>query len=245
MRRRMSNDPMVRIGQGFGEAVIDARAKKRQERVHRHFAKLMPELVNVEFTVVYVIYDEENYDSRLSKRKQTFAQLVDDFIEAYRRTDWDVLKDLKSYKTFGDITLAIGESMSDGCCSLVGVFTPDEYKQYKQDQDRKKCERVAAEFAQACGKPLGTFEFIAALEEAIEGLRRDREHWNNPEVQMEEFAAHRFAARGAESYIEDRNYMSSQFHQRQEGIADVWDYLQTHCPLLMAQYEEQKIAAAK
>jgi hypothetical protein len=118
----------------------------------------------------------------------------------------------------------------------------DEQNKWESEEQRKKLEVSAKVFAHKHNCKLGTFEFIRAIEEELADNASRREQWNNPEVRMEEWAAHQYAGGGSESYFDDLNYENANFEGESDSLENILEWLRTECPLLMAKYEEKKLS---
>lgn len=238
---RRVRDVMHVMACGYGHAAAEHFEILQQEEFKRRrksFDQIIDALFDnteedrPEMVAVGVYYDDD--ESRPFTNTLTF--------EEQKTRVYDVVSKWNGQINFkGDFYGYLNESYDHRDCQAQ-IMTRQDYDKWKAEQEFKKHERTAQAFAAECGKRLGTMEFLAALDEAVNGVRRRREQWNSGEVRAEEWAAHRFAGGGSESYYDDLNYVNSQFSSQRRALEGVYDYLRQTCPLLMCQYEEQKLA---
>jgi hypothetical protein len=125
---------------------------------------------------------------------------------------------------------------------VVSLRTVWEQEKFEAEERRKELEIYARGFASQKGLRMDTFEFIHAVEEEVKEVRSQRDRWNNPEVQMEEYAAHCYSGSGSESYFDDLNYVNGGYGTQIDDLEGILEFLRLECPLLMAKYEEKKLA---
>jgi hypothetical protein len=78
----------------------------------------------------------------------------------------------------------------------------------------------------------------------LDKIRGEQEHWNNPEVRAEQWAACMYSGAGRDVYFDDLNFENGRYEGRRDTIHDVMDWLGENCPLLMAQYRESQLEEA-
>lgn len=122
----------------------------------------------------------------------------------------------------------------------VRVISAKEAKKEQDEIQYQKIEQSAQQFADSCGLKLGTKEFIKALAKAVKRVRSQREHWNNPERRMEEWAAHQFSGGGSETYFDDLNFENGRYEDILFSLEEVWQFLERKFPIMMLRYKESK-----
>jgi hypothetical protein len=128
----------------------------------------------------------------------------------------------------------------DGEWGWSKLLTGKQAKKQKDEKEYEEMEAAAQCFAADCGHKLGTKEFIRALDKAVHKVKERREHWNNPEVRMEEWAACMYTGGGSEVYFDDLNYVNGRFESERRSLDQVWEYLERKFHILMMRYHEAK-----
>ncbi len=118
-------------------------------------------------------------------------------------------------------------------------------KQHQADRERTKLEAAASIFAHNCGHQVGTMGFVKALIAATNAARGQLNHYNSHESQAEEFMDHRAAGVDSETMWDNINYTRGQYSGRLTALEDIRTWLESECPLLMAQVAEQELATAE
>lgn len=200
-----------------------------------------------------IIVDKVCYDFEENSNRKIIDQItLRDFISDLETDIIDHYKyilgnkkyyDSQAFTTWGNFVGFVQDVYSNGDTFLVGIYTFKEYEKKEQEARRIELEGIASQFAQKCKHPVGSMEFLEALNEAINHAEQDYENYNNPERQMEEWMDHRAA--GSSSYFhENVNYTRSKLYDEVNTLQDVWNWLEKNCPLLMCQWLElQRVEA--
>ena len=223
------------IGQCFGEASKNFFDNEIFEEAIKDIAKVSPVDLDMNMVVESTSYDCEEHTHHKRVRtcclRELAEELQDDIIEYYRSG---------SFQKWNDFVNLVQDSYSNGDTFLNYFLTPEEYERKEQEARRKELEGIAAQFAQKCKFPVGSMEFLEALNEAIDYAQGNYEDYNNPERQMEEWMDHRYA--GSSSYFhENVNYTRSKLYDEVNTLQDVWDWLEENCPLLICQWKEKQL----
>lgn len=144
-------------------------------------------------------------------------------------------------QTAGDImAYIIADAEGDGSWCNAGIETVAAIKERKAKREFKRMEEAAGRFSAQCGYALGTMKFLKALEQAVKDVNYQQERWNSHECRMEEYAAHRFAGGGSESYYSDRDFVNGRYDEQRVTLKEVWAYIERKFPLIMLKYREMK-----
>lgn len=119
--------------------------------------------------------------------------------------------------------------------------TKEEYAEHERERRREELEGLAKRLAAKFKVKLSSIAFIEKLYEAIDIINGDREHWNNPEVRAEEWAACMYSGGGSDVYYDDLNFVNNRYSEQCTDLWDILDWLREECPLLMCKYEEKKL----
>lgn len=215
------------IAEGFAGSIVAIRAERSiSEALERIGGDR--ELATVMYDVAY---DDE--DQPILESPYWYPFTVSGFLRGYS-TVWhngqceaSDFSDIRSLSDFVGLVRDLWE------CGPV-VELPEMERQIAEEK-RKKLESVAADFARKCGHKVGTREYVKAAREEIEFVRNQRELWNGPEMRMEQWG--RCNGR-SEVYYDDLNFVNGNLDSRLDGLADVMQWLEENCPLLMRQMEE-------
>lgn len=185
------------------------------------------------FIVRAVDYDHESHTSWPVSESFTPASAVRAVREActYRnKIDFDAIE---SVKTFDGIKEVIGDSYAEAGVQILCIGSQAEIEAQRVEEERQKLERTASQLAGELGLRIDSFEFIAALESRMQAERDHR-------YGMREDGLCMGMGVTVEQWMDDFNYSQSV----ESSWGDILDFLNSHCPLLMAQYRERKLAQA-
>lgn len=132
--------------------------------------------------------------------------------------------------------------------NTVGIFSKEEFQERQDRQELERLDRIAAGFASTLGIRIDSMDFIKALDDELQRAEWDRESWNSGEARAERMAECVMAlgsVRGSEVYHDDNDFIDGRHHQRVGDLQAVKEWLHRRCPLLMAQYHEQKLKEKK
>lgn len=233
------------IGEGFGQAIQELRV----DRLTKQLLKLVKdgEQKMIARTVDYG--DPDDPRTSVGDKEVTVVEMITEM--AWRavsemnngrgRSDsfWKYLEGIDSFEDLVDVYKDFLDSDWGRCLHVLPI---DEHKKVVAEHRRKELEQYAGAFASESGYKVGTFEFIRAIEQALGRIRHKRERWNDSETRMEEWAAHRYAGNSAETYYDDLNFENGRFASATDHLREIMEWLETECPLLMAKYEEMKLA---
>ena len=159
-----------------------------------------------------------------------------DYIDLLSRVaEIDAIVDNKSVSSW------IMEHGDSDYSRVLYVETPKQKRKREQEETRIKLEASAAMFASSHNVKPNSIAFIKAVKKEIKRLSRGRDHWNNPEVRMEEWAAHMYNGT-RECYFDDLNFENGRFDSDIRSLRAILEWLETACPLLMAKYKEARLA---
>lgn len=122
------------------------------------------------------------------------------------------------------------------------IMTEEAYREEASEKERKRLEETASWFANQCGHAVGSIEYVHAIQEAIERSQRDMEHDCYGERRMERAAAARFCGQSSEDYWSDEDYIRNQHEENIFLLANVLQWLEINCPLLMLKVQEKELA---
>lgn len=114
----------------------------------------------------------------------------------------------------------------------------DEYREYESEKERKELEKAASEFSSKCGHPVGTPQYVIAIQKAINGALDDYDEDQDGEAKMERWAAHQYCGTTS-SFWDDEDYIKGRHMSRIESLEMVLQWLHKNCPLLMLKMEEK------
>lgn len=155
------------------------------------------------------------------------------------------VSEIDAIKTVKDVASWLHESYDpSGYVHVLSVLTPKQHVKRNAEARRKELEQVAGSLANKYNCKLDSFAFIRHLKREVKQIERQREQWNNPEVRMEEYAAHMYAG-SRDAYFDDLNFENDRYSERSRTLTDVLAWLGENCPLLMAQYRERQIKMRK
>lgn len=202
---------------------------------------LVNRLGNLDLVARTVEYEGEDgplHDPAVYHDKTTVEKVAHSLTE----DRWYKVGDLKEINTLKQLESAYHDAMDNGGGRLVYLKTAEVHEKIMEEQRRKNLEQSAKHFAASNKVKVGTFEFIRAVERAIQKLAYRSERWNDGETRMEEWAACMYSGAGRETYFDDLNYVNGQLGGERDDLEGIMDWLQSECPLLMAKYEEMKLS---
>jgi len=202
--------------------------------------------VNQEFMVVvheeYEFYDEDRGGGGMGDTFTPTLTSVKSMLEHL----WCTMSPKYKPSDLAELRLDYIDSFTSSHVIGVSIYTVEDYEKRERaheiEEMRRRCEGLTSEFCTRHQLRPGTFEFFQKIEEEIEREAEAQERWNNPEIRMEEWAAHRFAGGGSESYYSDLNYVNSRHQEDRASLDDILEFAQFATPLIWMQYEEQKMA---
>ncbi len=121
------------------------------------------------------------------------------------------------------------------------IRTVEEHMKITKEDERKRLEVEAKKFAQETQTVIGTFDFIHAIENAVNGINNQSERWNSGESRRERYAANSCSG-STDAFWDDNDYVNGGLSSNRQLLDEIFAWLRTECPLLMAQYEEQKLS---
>jgi hypothetical protein len=193
---------------------------------------------NLDLVARFLSDNEETRDRHVYDSKMT-VRLVARSITECR---WYTVGDLAAVTTIAELGAKMDDAVSSGGGHLLSLKTAESHEAMLAEERRQELEEYAKAFAAKHKKRLGTLDFIAAVEDAVAEVRRQRDQWNNPERRMEEWGACLHAGVGSSVYFDDLNFENGRFGSRIDNLEGIFEWLQQECPLLMAKYEEEKAA---
>jgi hypothetical protein len=250
----MYDDIFDLIGEGYGEAVFDIRKTRAVEETLARLGGDMDLVYESHWAGSDDRYDDEYYSAGSAWKHTTLREVLEDMAE-YDHTDcykdsngtlrWRRelrVSDFSGFESLNDVSEMFCDVCSGDDHGVGPLMTVQDMEKEEQDRRRKSLERTAAEFAAQCGHKVGTREYVLAARRAIEGVRYEKNRWNDGETRMEQWAACRFAGVGSEVYYDDLNFENSRYNDRLDRLGDVLDWLEEVCPLLMRQTEQETSA---
>lgn len=199
------------------------------------------------FDIVYTYrYEDYEYGTREGESHTTVKEMLFEIYDAdksYRRLSRkpSVLHEINKLQ---DVLQAYGDYECVGTDVFIGfIGTTKQYEKVMAERRRTELEQTAGQIAQHYNVSINSLEFLTALDEEIGKVRNDRDDWNNSERRMEEWAAVRYNGLGSDVYFDDLNYVNSQLSGLSDELFEVKEWVAKNCPLLFAQYTEQKLKA--
>jgi len=230
----------------WGDCIADGTILVRatEEKIE-HINKIV-NMINTIYVhkVGHVSYDEDrDCDSHSSgiERKNLinwFFYLVGDVVHINEVLD----------KSPDEILAMIQKDISDSFDPEYGgtwaIMTEEAYKEEASEKERKRLEQTASWFANECGHPVGSVEYVLAAQEALAKSEQDMMDECYGERRMERAAAARFCGQSSEDYWSDEDYIRDQHEERIAEVASVLQWLEINCPLLMLKVQEKELALA-
>lgn len=196
--------------------------------VVRNFINLMPA---GGLLVSWSDYDDESGRAGLHTEKYSARGLLRECFEQYRRGEaGQFFDDLAEIRSYDDLKSYLGDILSRHS-NVAFVETVKEQAERVMSEKRRGLESTAMQIAMTRGLRIDSFEFIEAVESLIDGERRHRDG-------MREDGLCIGMGVSAEQWIDDLNYSQEQG----ASYGEIHDFLNSYCPLLMAQYRERKLA---
>jgi hypothetical protein len=140
------------------------------------------------------------------------------------------LERLSSIRSLADVESLFADSLSEQAVALRFLCTPGELEKKKAQEERKRLEPLAQQLAAEHGLRVDSFEFIRYLEAKIERERDYREGMREDGLCIGYGVT-------PDQWLGESNYSQSQ----EATYHDLLDFLSSYCPLLMAQYREQRL----
>lgn len=247
------------MGQGYGDAVFQTRKKRAVEDALDRLGGDMELMYESHWAGSDDRYDDEYYPAGSAWKNTTLREVLEDMAEydhyanyyytdssgekKWRQTRERRVSDFTGVESLNDVSEMFQEFLCGDDHGVGPLLTPAQVQKEEQDRRRKSLEQTAAQFAYQCGHKVGTREYILAAYRAIDGVRYERERWNDGETRMEEWAACRYAGVGSDVYFDDLNFENGRYASRLNRLGEVLDWLEEVCPLLMRQIEQERVAA--
>lgn len=247
--------PCSFLGEAHGENIEAARRNELLAIVRGHLTAILPPKI-ILVTIVGYMYDEDDYRPRYSESvnridwERIATMIFDDVVNEdnacrnsdghYRYRDIWTLPKLLECKNYKDVMGLIEGMLENRDVVRSSVLTPKQYRKMEEEKEFNECEKIAEEFAAANNLKLGTMEFLAAVDKAVNGTRARREQYNSDEARMEEWADH-YHSGAAHAYWENRDYTNGEFSGRLDDLAQCYRYIEKKFPLLMMKYKEAKL----
>lgn len=221
-----------------------------RQRVRELISQYLPQYVNEVITKTAVFDYDENRERIILERKNLVDFSKEVVESAYYRGNLhqSFHEDLESVKNAADAKSFLIEYLelhSHGDYKLVFLGNQEEMEADEKEQEFKWLAQVAADFAASMNKPIGTMEFIEAIEEAIQNVEENRQYWNSGEARMErmmEASAYHGSAYGSELFHDDNSFELGRLRNKENELRGILKWLETSCPLLMCKYQERKLA---
>lgn len=124
------------------------------------------------------------------------------------------------------------------------VMTEEAYVEEQSEKERKRLEQSASWFSHVCGHPVGSVEYVLAVQKAMAEREQDMMDDCYGERRMERAAAARFCGQSSEDYWSDEDYIRDQHEDHIFLLANVLQWLELNCPLLMLKVQEKELALA-
>lgn len=224
---------MCLIGEAYGYASTAFNAKRAVEAALKRLGGEQK---------VVATFSEEDFEwggchTRVVGR--TISNLLYDICEA-RNYPIESLDEVHNLQSLREV---YQDAMYSCCVQLEKLETQEEYDTRKTEEKRKSLETSAAVIARKHNCSCNSIQFLQALEEEIAHNRDEKELWNNPEVRMEEWAAHRHSG-SSEGYFDDLNYVNGRISSDYRRLLEVREWVSQNCPLLWAKWEDAKMTPA-
>lgn len=224
------------FGEAYGLAIAAANRKHRIEAAIKRVGMAADtELIekHVDYNDEYERFGEGTPGPNVFERTTTLRNVVEQIED-------DRWGDCSGANTFADLQEQYRDICDYDCGQLLYLLTVEESEKRERDEKRKKMESYASQFAYSHNVGVNSLEFIEAIHNELERVASEREHWNNPEVRMEQWAACLYAGVGSEVYFDDLNFENGRYDSRKTTLHDLLDWLGEACPLLMAQWNERR-----
>lgn len=174
---------------------------------------------------------DDNYPRRAVR-----TTTVEDILrEIYNNNDLDLINDVK---TISDLGNSLMDDLRDECLIFFG--TSEEYTKHKAEKRRQELESAASQIAMHHNIKVNSLEFIGVVEKQIADVDYAQERWNDDEIRMEEWAAHMHSG-SRDAYFDDLNFVNGHYEHNRDQLENILEWVSENCPLLWAQYEEQKL----
>lgn len=218
------------MGYNFGEHINNMIIEKDIQDV-------VSRLGNLELVATYADENEETNKYIVYRQNVTVEKICQEITESkyYKYTK------MSEINTLAALESAYSDYFNNGSGHLVSLRTIEDQNEWESEQKRQKLELAAKMFAEENKLRMDSLEFIRALENEVASNQCQKDSWNSGEIRAEEWAAHQYTG-GSESYFDDLNYVNDGFSNRSKELIDILEWLRGECPLLMAKYEEQKLA---
>jgi len=169
--------------------------------------------------------------------KQKIIDIISDVFRASKR-----MYDFEEPESFNDLKSIVKYYYEgDGDYCSAAVYTKKEFLKKKEEEDFAYCSKVAAEICRKYNVKPNTLDFVHALVSHYKDIADSEDDYrNNPEVRMERYAGYD----DKDNFYLDNDYSSSIESKALEDLDRTIEWLHRNCPLLMAKYEEWRLANA-
>jgi preprotein translocase subunit SecE len=238
------SEVLMFMGFGLGQAIEDTEKNERRDEWTRHFYKSFRKEAKKIWVIQTGEYGDEPDQHSVSTTKLTFDELVSRLCglmeEDYRRAKRRGYDPAEVPTTWKEVGTYLSESTGEWS-TLIFFDTLKKFNQYEADKRRQELEEAAKSLASKYKVKVGSFEFIKAVRKEMRELDRQRESWNNPEARAERYAE--CSLMGIRDiFFEDNDFENGRFDTRGDTIDGIWEWLESSCPLLIAQYRERRLA---
>ena len=127
----------------------------------------------------------------------------------------------------------------DGDYASAYIFTKKEYEENQVKKEMNEAEEIAARICRTYNVKPNTMDFVhAVVSHYSDIMDAEDDYRNNDEMRMERYAGYD----NKDNFFTDNDYSSSVESRASEDLEKVLGWLNRNCPLLMAKYEEMKLA---
>jgi hypothetical protein len=233
-----AHEVMMWMAEGLGEAFAACDHYWSRKELKRKLLKRLAKHCNDTFVTVFYSFGDEPGEGGCSTRKWNFDELVNELVECHEKFD-RFYTDPQIPDTLEKAKQLIDDRYSEWN-RLLFFGTEKQHQKYAAEEKRRHIEPEAKALAAQYNVRLDSFEFLKALQKEQRKIDHRREDWNNPEYKMERYA--RCSMMGnTEGYYSDNDYTSGEFNSAEDTLRDIWEYLESECPLLMASYREKRL----
>lgn len=175
----------------------------------------------------------------------TNNRTVEEAVQEIQEGRWYTPGDLDEVETLADLEESYCSAMESDWGRCTRLLTVEEHETLARDERRRELESAASELAHTLRVRVDSMEFIDALHERLQRLQDDQDDENSGERRMEHWGACRAAGVGSEVYFDDYDFTNSRFNEAKGHLRDILEWLETNCPLLMAQWRERQLETAQ
>jgi hypothetical protein len=158
---------------------------------------------------------------------------------------WYKVGELDAIEDFNDLEDAYRNACEHDWGGCNRLMTVEAHEALAATERRRELESAASQLAQSLQVAVDSMEFIDALHERIARIQQEQDDWNSGERQMEHWGACQAAGVGSEVFFDDRNYTNGEYNQGKGHLRDILEWLETNCPLLMAQWRERQLESVE